>query len=384
MPKRQSILFVRPDYHCSFHYRDELRRLGWKADIYVNHAYPEKLLYSDHDILRAPRLPGDRRRFVRRLNHLLLLLWFLGHFWRYRYHVYYGRPPSFSFLEQRLGLTRLFGDDFLVELALLKAFGCKVVYLPPGCNDEETQAHFATLDGGNVCANCGAFDRCDDRANTLNFRRIRRYADLCAGFGMFDSSQFHATHFKYKVLDLQLWSPDLHVPEPFRLPPTGRIRILHSFFPGGRDWNGRNIKGSPYVLAAIERLRAEGHPVEYLFLNDKPSRQMRYYQVQADIVVEQLIYGMWGSTGVETMALGKPVVCYLRPAWKAFFLKTYPEYRELPIVEATTDTIYAVLKRLVTDPDYRRRKGEESRRFAEAHYDLARNTRALADLLERL
>jgi glycosyltransferase involved in cell wall biosynthesis len=81
------------------------------------------------------------------------------------------------------------------------------------------------------------------------------------------------------------------------------------------------------------------------------------------------------------MALGKPVVCYLRPSWKESFLETFPEYDSLPIIEADTGTIYDALKKLVEDADYRRRKGEESRRFAEAHFDPVRNARAFAELL---
>jgi glycosyltransferase involved in cell wall biosynthesis len=81
------------------------------------------------------------------------------------------------------------------------------------------------------------------------------------------------------------------------------------------------------------------------------------------------------------MALGKPVVCYIRPSWKEFFLKTFPEYKDLPIVEADTNTIYDALKKLVTDPDYRRRKGEESRKFSKAHFDPEKNTRDFVKIL---
>ena len=138
------------------------------------------------------------------------------------------------------------------------------------------------------------------------------------------------------------------------------------------------------MLAAVERLKHEGHAVDYFFIDNKPSNQMRFYQAQADIVVDQLIYGWWGSTTVEASALGKPVVCYLRPSWKQFFLKTFPEYDDLPIVEADTNTIYEVLKKLVTDAEYRRQKGRESRIFAEAHFDPVKNTQALIETLESL
>lgn len=384
MRKKRSILFIRPDYHCSFHYRDELRKLGWKADILVDPGYPEGLLYSSGDILRVPRLPGLHLRWVRWLRQLMHLFLYLAVFWRYRVHVYYGRPPVVGCLEAETGLTRLFGKDFLLTAWLAKAAGCYLIFVPTGCHDDDSKADWQLLDDGNVCGNCGFFDRCDDRLNNLNFSRIRRYFDFSVGFGYKDSRQLFERHFKYKAIDLDLWSPALEVPPEHRLPPTSNLRILHSAYLKGsnRAWQGRNIKGSPYVLDAIERLRAEGHLVEYMYIEDKSSSQMRFYQAQADIVVEQLIYGWWGSTGVETMALGKPVVCYIRPAWKVFFLQTFPEYTNLPIVEADTRSIYDVLKRLVTDPEFRVRKGEESRRFAEMHFDPAHNAKGFAAILE--
>ena len=206
------------------------------------------------------------------------------------------------------------------------------------------------------------------------------------GNGSIDSSQFEMSHIKYKSIDLKLWQPNLVIPAEHQLAATDNIRILHSNYLKGssRDWQGRNIKGSPFILAAIERLKQEGHHIEYFFVENKPSKQMRFYQAQADIVVEQLIFGWWGSTFVEAAALGKPVVCYLRPSWKAFFLKTFPEYDSLPIVEADTNTIYDALKKLVTDADYRRQKGEESRQFAEVHFDPEKNTKTFIKILETL
>ena len=380
---QKSILFIWPDYHCSFFYRDELRRLGWKADVFVGDGYPDKLLYSSQDILRAPTLhlaPG----IARSVNVLLRIFFYLFVALRYRYHVYYGGFESFSFKGKRLGLDRILGASFQMHLWIAKLLGRKIVHLPSGCLEEETKANFGKLDHGNVCGNCGSEKFCSDRKNIARFDQIRRYADMMVGTGSIDSSQFNATHFRWKSIDLDLWRPDLEIPPAMRLPATENLRILHSFYKLNREHGGKNIKGSPFIIEAIERLQREGHKVEYIHPTDVPSKEMRFYQAQADIVVEQLIYGWWGSTGVETMALGKPVVCYIRPSWKQFFLKTFPEYTELPIVEADTQTIYDVLKKLVTDADYRRRKGEESRRFAEQHFDPKKNAPALAELLMRL
>jgi glycosyltransferase involved in cell wall biosynthesis len=314
------------------------------------------------------------------------LLWWLTKFWHYEFHVYYGRPPCFNFFEKYRPLTHFFDRNFLVELWLAKLLRIKLIFLPTGCHDDESKESFTKLDNGNVCGNCGLWNKCDDQLNKLNFSRINRYFDMQIGVGAIDSTQFKMTHMKYKSIDLNLWHPNLIVPREYKIAASVKIRILHSAYLGksGRNWEGRNIKGSPFVLAAIERLKQEGHLVEYYFIENKPSNQMRFYQAQSDIVVDQLIYGWWGSTSVEAMALGKPVVCYLRPSWKIFFLNTFPEYDSLPIVETDTNTIYEVLKKLVIDADYRRRKGEESRRFAEAHFDPKKNVKAFAKLLETL
>jgi glycosyltransferase involved in cell wall biosynthesis len=380
----KSILFICPDYHCSFFYRDELRKHGWKADIYVPDSYPIKLLYSQKDIITLPkiRLLPILNNFI---NMILQCLFYLFVVMKYKYHFYYGGIDQFHFFEKTFRLNKIFDDSFRVHLYLAKLFNRKVIQLPSGCLEEETQANFYKLDRGNVCNNCGwQHNVCNDKQNIARFNLVRKYTDMVVGTGSLESSQYKATHFKYKAIDLDLWHPNLAVPEEFRMPPTENLRILHSFYNENREYGGKNIKGSPSIVAAIERLKKEGFKVEYIFINNLPVKNIRYYQVQADIVVEQLIYGWWGSTLVETAALGKPVVCYLRPAWKEFFLKTFPEYDELPIVEATLSNIYDVLKKLVTDHKYRLMMGRKSRQFAEQHFDSKNNALFFADLLNKL
>jgi hypothetical protein len=382
---RKSILFVHPDFHCSFVCRDELRKLGWKADIYVNENYPEKLLYSSEDII-APPFTGNIPLISRGLRLFWRLCFVMYICLRYKYHFCYSGLDPLSFAEKKLGFTRFFGESFRFYLSMAKTMGCKIVQTPSGCKEEETKENFGKFDDGNVCNNCGWGEKnCNDEKNIASFNIVRRYADMVVSpMSTHTSNQFKLTFFRYKSIDLNLWRPGLEIPEKHQQPETRNLRILHSFFDTNRNHGGKNIKGSPFILAAIDRLKEEGHPVEYIFLRDTPSRDMRFYQAQADIVVEQLIYGWWGSTGVETMSLGKPVVCYLRPSWKKFFLKKFPEYTALPIVEANTQTIYEVLKKLVTDKKYRENKGRESRDFAEQHYDVKRNTRELASILEKL
>jgi hypothetical protein len=383
---KKSVLFINPDYHCSFLYRDEFRRLAWKADIYVRPGYPRNILYSDSDIIEEPVFRWANRWPLRFLGRFLVNIWMICLISSYHYLVYYGSPPAYSDIDNRFRLKKIFGPSYCFELFFARVVGKKLVYIPTGCNEEQTKEEFGRLDEGNVCENCGCYDRCDDTFNNLNFTRIRKYFHLVIGNGSVNSKQLNLHPMKYKAVDLDEWKPDLQVPEHYKHGPIKSIRVLHSSYlaNSSRNWKGRNIKGSPHVLAAIDRLRAEGFPVEYYLISDKPSREMRYYQAQADIVVEQLIYGWWGSTGVETMALGKPVICYLRKEWKDLFLSNFPEYSDLPIVEANTETIYQVLKKLVIDSEYRRRCGEQSRRFAINHFDLEKNAKKFLQTLRKI
>jgi len=378
MFKKKSILFVNPDYHCSFILRDEFRKMGWRADVCINFNYPEKLLYKNEglSLLNFNRIKNKWIRKV--LIRFVWVLYPLFALFRFKYFLFYGTMDVFS-LGATAFLKRFLGEDFRLFLSLAKLLGKKMLYLPSGCRHEELQSTIAKLDNGNVCNNCGV-PACEDRLLIQHFRVHRRYGDFFFGSSTLNSTQFPQTHIKYKSLDLSLWHPDIEVPKEFLLPPTKNLRIMHSFFEGGRTANRKNIKGSPFVLKAIKRLKRKGYSVEYYYVQDVPSKYMRYYQVQADIIVEQLIYGWWGSTGIETMALGKPVVCYLRPAWKEFFLKTFPEYESLPVVEATTETIYHVLKRLVVDKEYHKQKGKEARIFAERHFDAKKNAVELEKL----
>src|SRR5690606_38495366 len=72
-----------------------------------------------------------------------------------------------------------------------------------------------------------------------------------------------------------------------------------------------------------------------------------------------------GATAREAMMLGKPVICYLRTEWLESMRREIPEYvKELPVINATPETVYDVLTDLIRNPAKRREIGERSRAFA--------------------
>lgn len=166
-------------------------------------------------------------------------------------------------------------------------------------------------------------------------------------------------------LDSEFWKPDLNIPEAHRVERRpGELLVYHGV--GNyeeRKRGDRNIKGTQAVFAAIEKLQREGIPVRLIFCTNVPNRDVRFYQAQADIVVDQLNAGRYGANAREAMMLGKPTICYLHktPMPGESHSKALIE---CPLVSATEETVYVELKRLLEDANLRTEIGRRSRIFA--------------------
>ena len=374
----KKILFLNPDYHCSFFYRNELRKIGWKADIYVPPEYPEELLYDQPDyIYRAIKAP----KLLKRIHRIIWqILFFLFVALRYKYHFYYGSIDLFSFGEKKISCLRNKKPSFRISLMLSKMFRRKIIYLPSGLPDEDVPDVVRKYGDDEE----GVAVR-DSREMKIRFDMIRRYVDINIGFGLYDSTQFEATHIQYKALDLNEFHPDISIPKHLRLPETNKLRILHGFMFGEerlKTFKG-NIKGTRYLIDAVDRLVEEGYPLELMYFERVKSQDYKFIQAQASIVVEELIRGSWGSTGLETLALGKPTITFVRKEWEEFYYECFPDSKPVPFIIANKNTIYDVLKRTVTDKEFRSLKSTQSRQWAESNLNPESNVKQLVEILNR-
>jgi hypothetical protein len=130
----------------------------------------------------------------------------------------------------------------------------------------------------------------------------------------------------------------------------------------------RAIKGTRFVVEAVERLRQEGVPLEFLLLEGAQRDEARSLYERADIVVDQLVSGWYGTLAVEAMALGATVVAYIRQEDLRYVPAELAS--ELPIVSATPATVYDVLRRLLTtERDALAGIGRRSRAYVERWHD---------------
>lgn len=99
---------------------------------------------------------------------------------------------------------------------------------------------------------------------------------------------------------------------------------------------------------------------------------------QADIIIDQLCIGAFGMLSLERMALGKPVICYIREN----LIETYPS--ELPIINANPKTIYNQLRSIISNGELLRNLGEKGRVCVERHHDSIKIAHQLKSLYEIL
>jgi nucleotide-binding universal stress UspA family protein len=214
---------------------------------------------------------------------------------------------------------------WLFDVPWLKRLGKQVHFYFCGCDVRDSKKAIATHEYSG-CQECWPQRCSENRTDAL--KTATRHAD-----GIWVSTPDLLDDVPGSVL----------LPQPIDLEcitPVGEyrgggpIRIAHAP-------SNRAIKGTRFVEAAVAELRRAGLPVELRLIENLPHADALRETAAADLVCDQMLIGAYGEYAVEAMALGKPVVCYLRPD----LLACYPP--DLPIVSATPPTLGAVLRQLI-------------------------------------
>lgn len=259
-------------------------------------------------------LHAKRPSFVHAF-HRLLLAWAL---WRYDvFHLFYDK----GLLEQ----TTRFGIN-LHELDILRTAG-KRVYLYAYGADVRLRKPTLRLGRWNFCADCvepGRFCACDETENAPIMKAMCEKVTRAVALG-------DMLVYVPNVLPLHYWPIDMS-----RLPAAparsggGALRIAHAP-------NHSHFKGSQYLVEAVDRLRNLGHLIEYVTIQGVPNTEVLRLFSEVDIVADQFIGGAYGYTALEAMALGKPVMTYVRSP------DLVEAVEECPLINVNPDTIDVTL-----------------------------------------
>lgn len=123
------------------------------------------------------------------------------------------------------------------------------------------------------------------------------------------------------------------------------------------------VKGTDYILKAVELLRAEGLKFEFKLIRQLSQEDFYKELANCDVYVDELRCGSYGMSAVEAMAMGKPTVTYVRPD----LVPKYPP--NMPLANANPDTVASVLRDLIGDEGLRTDLGLRGRSYVEKYHD---------------
>jgi len=250
-----------------------------------------------------------------------------------------------------------------LELPLLNALGCKVFMQFWGC-DLRHREWGCRLSPYHFCNGCP--NDCPPREEK------QAVLDILSPFvaGFIASHPSHLTY-GYDGFDPALILPAVDLAAtPFagcRPPVDGQpVRVLHAP-------TDRRIKGTPYVIQAVEQLKREGFNIDFRLVENMSHKEaMREYR-ESHIVIDQLRAGGGGGVlAVECLALGKIVVA---PRAEGF---DPPD----PRWPADPDTLLDQLRRLLQQPERWPELAAQGRRFVEQRHDSRAVAKQLIALYE--
>lgn len=318
------------------------RKLGLDSEVMVfqksSLGYP-----TDIDLQLTKNHPGR--------SALRLLAFFIKALTRYDvFHFNFGS----SFMPH----GRCPGPLELSDLPILRGLGKRIVVTYQGC--DVRQKDFCTSEFViSACAEPDCYGGyCNNTTDALKKKRadkFSRYADKIFSLNpdLLYVLPSRAEFLPYSSVDLTEWLPSTEGKKE-------RFVILHSP-------TNRSVKGTRYILNAVERLKDKYKNVELMLVEGVPHSKVKELYAQADLAIDQLLVGWYGGFAVEAMALGKPVVCYIREEDLKFIPSQMKD--DLPIVNANPNTIYEVLLRLVEQRDELHVIGERSRAYVERWHD---------------
>ena len=249
---------------------------------------------------------------------------------------------------------------YLFEPLLLKIAGVKSVIMAFGAD-----VHLLARMSDPYCVHAYGIDY--DGHRFLQ-RRIERKVNLWTSradhiVGGCDWVRYmpfwHTLTISHFVIDLETVKPSAQK----KISGAGQpLKILHAP-------NHRTLKGTDFILRAVEELAAEGRRIELRVLERMPHDRILQAIEDADIVVDQLVIGWYAMFSIEAMALETPCVCYLDPSLMRLYTRVgLLDEGECPLISATPETFKDLLRRLDEDRSLLEAASAKSRRYVERHH----------------
>lgn len=225
-----------------------------------------------------------------------------------------------------------------VELARAKRRGVPMFVTYQGDDARQgdySLAHFPICIAKQVGADY--YNAASDAFKRRQIRRLEKYCDRIYSVNpdLLRVLPARAEFVPYSHIFLDEWTPAYTQAE------ARPLRIAHAP-------SNRRVKGTDRILAALENLRGRGFEFELILVEGMSHAQARQQYERADVLIDQLFAGWYGGLAVELMALGKPVLSYIREEDLALLPPDMA--RDLPVLQVTSATVEQALEQVLTMP----------------------------------
>jgi hypothetical protein len=267
-------------------------------------------------------------------------------------------PFRYDVIHCYFGLSFLSWHDFgppnrlwFADLKLARALGRKLFMTLQGC-DVRISAESAVNNEFTPCheGHCQSVPDC--RA-MLDQRRRHLIDRVLPGFDRVVVLNPELVRFVPQAQFMPYCSVDIDAFTPSWPRTRGTITVVHAPSDPG-------IKGSKLIIEAVERLKKR-HAIDFILVQGLRHAEALEIYRKADLVIDQVLAGWYGGLAVETMAMGKPVACYIRES----DLGCLPAgmRQDLPIVRVGPATLEADLERALEKREEWSEWGRRSREF---------------------
>lgn len=273
-------------------------------------------------------------------------------------HAYFdgGLLPSLS--QRTFSIVELFSYRFLSVKFFAWTYGGDV-------RDQFTTRKLGKPNCCTDCQNVGVACICFAEKARVNISKVVRSAKQT--FTMGDMTEYVPGSRK----DLFFWPVDLDrengtsYQAEFPKIHHGPLQVVHSP-------NHPEFKGTAYLRKVVEELKAEGIAIELVIVQGKSNEEALSIYRSADVIFDQCMIGFHGYFSLEAMALGKPVMCFIRKP-ELYLLSP----QECPIINTGILTLKKDLRALVLQPQNLEEIGRRGRKYIEKHYTLEAFARRL-------
>lgn len=193
----------------------------------------------------------------------------------------------------------------------------------------------------------------------------RGFQALIPGYELADylSPEFFAGYYQTRAgLILDQYVP--HFPDPLKARPL----LVHAP-------SNKSKKGTEALLETLGRLQGSC-AFDFKLVHQVPRAEALAVVAECDVFLDQFTIGAEGLASHEAMALGKPVVCFIKDSLRP----RYPA--SLPIVSADQPGLDAAIAGLLRDGARRRELGQRGRAYIEQFHNARILARELVEIYQ--